>query len=170
MAPLSALSPSARRWRSQPSASCAIAQFQGDKRLVWSHSQGIFNLRRDLALALGMRDGAIVVRNVEGSGCYGHNGADDVALDAALLARAASGRPVQVQWMRDDEFAWAPCGPAMALTLRASLASDGGIVDWRYELWSNGHSGRPGRSDNPALVAAWHLARPFKRPAAINMP
>ena len=150
--------------------SCAIAQFQGDKLLVWSHSQGIFNLRRDLALALGMRDGAIVVRHVEGSGCYGHNGADDVALDAALLARAASGRPVQVQWMRDDEFAWAPCGPAMALTLRASLASDGGIVDWRYELWSNGHSGRPGRSDNPALVAAWHLARPFKRPAAINMP
>ncbi len=150
--------------------SCAIAQFQGDKLLVWSHSQGIFNLRRDLALALGMRDGAIVVRHVEGSGCYGHNGADDVALDAALLARAAGGRPVQVQWMRDDEFAWAPCGPAMALTLRASLASDGGIVDWRYELWSNGHSGRPGRSDNPALVAAWHLARPFKRPAAINMP
>ena len=150
--------------------SCAIAQFQGDKLLVWSHSQGIFNLRRDLAMALGMREGAIVVRHVEGSGCYGHNGADDVALDAALLARAAGGRPVQVQWMRDDEFAWAPCGPAMALTLRASLASDGGIVDWRYELWSNGHSGRPGRSDNPALVAAWHLARPFKRPAAINMP
>ncbi len=150
--------------------SCAIAQFQGDKLLVWSHSQGIFNLRRDLALALGMRDGAIVVRHVEGSGCYGHNGADDVALDAALLARAAGGRPVQVQWMRDDEFAWAPCGPAMALTLRASLASDGGIVDWRYELWSNGHSGRPGRSDNPALVAAWHLALPFKRPAAINLP
>jgi len=150
--------------------SCAIAQFQGDKLLAWSHSQGIFNLRCDLALALGMGDSAIVVRHVEGSGCYGHNGADDVALDAALLARAAGGRPVQVQWMRDDEFAWAPCGPAMALTLRASLASDGGIVDWRYELWSNGHSGRPGRSDNPALVAAWHLARPFKRPAAINMP
>ncbi len=150
--------------------SCAIAQFQGDKLLVWSHSQGIFNLRRDLAMALGMREGAIVVRHVEGSGCYGHNGADDVALDAALLARATGGRPVQVQWMRDEEFAWAPCGPAMALTLRASLASDGGIVDWRHELWSNGHSGRPGRSDNPALVAAWHLARPFKRPAAINMP
>ncbi len=150
--------------------SCAIAQFQGDKLLVWSHSQGIFNLRRDLATALGMRENAIVVRHAEGSGCYGHNGADDVALDAALLARAAGGRPVQVQWMRDDEFAWAPCGPAMALTLRASLASDGGIVNWRHELWSNGHSGRPGRSDNPALVAAWHLARPFERPAAINVP
>src|SRR6266566_1557108 len=150
--------------------SCAIAQIDDGKLMVWSHSQGIFNLRRDLALTLGMREDAIVVRHAEGAGCYGHNGADDAALDAALLARAAGGRPVQVQWMRDDEFAWAPCGPAMALTLRASLASDGGIVDWRYELWSNGHSGRPGRSDNPALVAAWHLARPFKRPAAINMP
>ena len=150
--------------------SCAIAQFQGDKLLVWSHSQGIFNLRRDLAMALGMREDAIVVRHAEGSGCYGHNGADDVALDAALLARAAGGRPVQVQWMRDDEFAWAPCGPAMALTLRASLATDGSIVNWQHELWSNGHSGRPGRSDNPALVAAWHLARPFTRPTAVNMP
>src|SRR5713226_3777943 len=108
--------------------SCAIAQFQGDKLLVWSHSQGIFNLRRDLAMALGMREGAVVVRHVEGSGCYGHNGADDVALDAALLARAAGGRPVQAQWMRDDEFAWAPCGPAMALSLRAALDSHGDIV------------------------------------------
>jgi CO/xanthine dehydrogenase Mo-binding subunit len=150
--------------------SCAIAQFQGDKLLVWSHSQGIFNLRRDLAMALGMREDAIVVRHAEGSGCYGHNGADDVALDAALLARAAGGRPVQVQWMRDDEFAWAPCGPAMALDLRAALDSQGNVVDWQHELWSNGHSGRPGRSDNPALVAAWHLARPFKRPTAVNMP
>src|SRR3989441_6512630 len=150
--------------------SCAIAQFQDYKLLVWSHSQGIFNLRRDLATALGMREDAVVVRHKEGAGCYGHNGADDVALDAALLARAARGRTVQVQWMRDDEFAWAPCGPAMALTLSASLASEGSIVNWQHEVWSNGHSGRPGRSDTPALVAAWHLARPFKRPAAINMP
>jgi CO/xanthine dehydrogenase Mo-binding subunit len=147
-----------------------MVQFQGDKLLVWSHSQGIFSLRRDLAVVLGMREDAIVVRHAEGSGCYGHNGADDVALDAALLARAAGGRPVQVQWMRDDEFAWAPCGPAMALDLRAALDSQGNVVDWQHELWSNGHSSRPGRSDDPALVASWHLARPFKRPAAINMP
>ncbi len=150
--------------------SCAIAHFQGDRLIVWSHSQGIFNLRRDLALALGMREDGVVVRHAEGAGCYGHNGADDVALDAALLARRSGGRPVQVQWMRDDEFAWAPCGPAMALTLRAALDPQSNIVDWQHELWSNGHSGRPGRLDNPALVAAWHLARPFERPAAINMP
>ena len=150
--------------------SCAIAQIDDGKLAVWTHSQGIFNLRRDLALALGMREDAIVVRHAEGAGCYGHNGADDAALDATLLARAARGRPVQVQWMRDDEFAWAPCGPAMALSLRAALDAHGGIVDWEHELWSNGHSSRPGRADDPALLAAWHLARPHKRPSAINMP
>ena len=150
--------------------SCAIAQFQRDKLAVWSHSQGIFNLRRDLARALGMREDAIVVWHAEGSGCYGHNGADDVALDACLLARSAGERPVQVQWMRDDEFAWAPCGPAMAFTLRAALDAAGNVLDWQHELWSNGHSSRPGRSDSPSLTAAWHLAKPFERPAAINMP
>ncbi len=152
------------------SPSCAIAQMDDGKLMVWSHSQGIFNLRRDLALALGTREDAIVVRHAEGAGCYGHNGADDAALDAALLARAAGGRPVQVQWMRDDEFAWAPCGPAMALSLGAALDAHGDIVDWEHELWSNGHSSRPGRADNPALLAAWHLARPHERLSAINMP
>jgi CO/xanthine dehydrogenase Mo-binding subunit len=150
--------------------SCALAKFDGDKLAVWSHSQGIFNLRRDLSLALGMPEEAIVVRHVEGAGCYGHNGADDVALDAALLARAAGFRPVRVQWMRDDEFCWAPCGPAMTLELQASLDSEGNVVAWRHDLWSNGHSSRPGRSDSPALLAAWHLARPHERPSAINMP
>ena len=150
--------------------SCAIAQIDDGKLMVWSHSQGIFNLRRDLALILGMREDAIVVRHAEGAGCYGHNGADDAALDAALLARAAGGRPVQVQWMQDDEFAWAPCGPAMALNLRAALDAHGDIVEWEHELWSNGHSSRPGRADNPALLAAWHLSRPYERLSAINMP
>ena len=150
--------------------SCALAQFDGDKLTVWSHSQGIFNLRRDVAMTLGMAERAVIVRHAEGAGCYGHNGADDAALDAALLARAAGGRPVRLQWMRDDEFCWAPCGPAMALDLKASLDSDGNVVEWQHELWSNGHSSRPGRSDSPALLAAWHLAEPHERPPAINMP
>jgi len=150
--------------------SCALAQYQGDELIVWSHSQGIFNLRRDLSLALGMPEEAIIVRHAEGAGCYGHNGADDVALDAALLTRAAGSRPVRVQWMRDDEFCWSPCGPAMALELRASLDAGGNVVSWQHDLWSNGHSSRPGRSDSPALLAAWHMAEPHERPSAINMP
>jgi CO/xanthine dehydrogenase Mo-binding subunit len=150
--------------------SCALALFDGGRLTVWSHSQGIFNLRRDLSLALDLPEHAVVVCHAEGAGCYGHNGADDVALDAALLARAAGSRPVRVQWMRDDEFCWAPCGPAMALDLRASLDSSGIVVAWQHELWSNGHSSRPGRSDSPALLAAWHLAEAHDCPAAINMP
>jgi nicotinate dehydrogenase subunit B len=121
-------------------------------------------------MALELPEKVIVVRHAEGAGCYGHNGAEDVALDAALLARAAGSRPVRVQWMRDDEFCWAPCGPAMVLELKASLDSDGNIVAWQHDLWSNGHSSRPGRSDSPALLAAWHLAEPHERPSAINMP
>lgn len=150
--------------------SCALAQFEGDRLTVWSHSQGIFNLRHDLAKALDMPEEAIVVHHAEGAGCYGHNGADDAALDAALLARGAGSRPVRVQWMRDDEFCWSPCGPAMALELRASLDAEGNVIAWQHELWSNGHSSRPGRSDQPALLASWHLSRPHERPPAINMP
>jgi nicotinate dehydrogenase subunit B len=150
--------------------SCAIAEWHGDRLAVWSHCQGIFNLRRDLAMTFGIAEDAIVVRHVEGSGCYGHNGADDVALDAALLARAAAGRPVQVQWMRDDEFGWAPSGPAMTIDLAAALDAQGRIVDWRHELWSNGHAQRPGRGDIPTLLASWHLAKPFPCPPAVNGP
>ena len=150
--------------------SCAIAQWSGDTIQIWSHSQGIFNLRRDLALSLGMAESSVVVRHVEGAGCYGHNGGDDVALDAALLARAAGGRAVRVQWMRDDEFGWAPCGPAMAIDLKASLDARGRVVMWQHDLWSNGHSHRPGRSSAPTLVASWHLAKSFERPSAVNLP
>ena len=98
--------------------------------------------------------------HVEGSGCYGHNGADDVALDAALLARAVPGRPVRLQWMRDDEFAWEPYGPAMVMQAKAALGPDGRIVDWQYELWSNSHSTRPMSSKGSNVLAAWYLADP----------
>src|SRR5213594_2500418 len=152
--------------------SCAIAQFQDDKLLVWSHSQGIFNLRRDLAAALGVRENAIVVRHAEGSGCYGHNGADDVALDAALLARAAGGRPVQLQWMRDDEFMWEPYGSPMVMKLSGGIDAQGNIVTWSHELWSHPHSTRPGASAGVNLLAARHLAQalPPGLPADVPQP
>jgi CO/xanthine dehydrogenase Mo-binding subunit len=113
---------------------------------VWSHTQGAFPLRGDLAKVLGMQNSAVDVIHTPGSGCYGHNGADDVALDAALVARAVSGRPVKLQWMRDDEFAWAPLGPAMTTKVEAALSSEGRIVDWSYDVWSNSHAMRPGQA------------------------
>ena len=150
--------------------SCALAQEQETGLRVWTHSQGIFNLRRDLALALGLAENQVVVQHVQGAGCYGHNGADDVAFDAARLARAAGGRPVRVQWSRADELAWAPFGPAMAVEIEADLDDAGGIVNWRHTIWSNGHTSRPGRAKSPALLGAWHLGKPFERLPAINPP
>lgn len=149
--------------------SCAVAQ-HGERLTVWSHSQSIFNLRRDLALALELPEASITVQHVEGAGCYGHNPADDVALDAAWLARAAAGRPVRVQWSRADELACAPFGPAMAVEIEADLDEAGEIMAWRHSIWSNGHSTRPGRGSGPALLGAWAMASPFPRETAINPP
>ena len=148
--------------------SCALARWKGDKLEVWSHTQGIFGLRQDLAKILSMREEDIIVTHVEGAGCYGHNGADDVALDAALLARGANGRPVRLQWMREDEFAWEPYGAAMAFELEAALDDSGRIVSWRHEFWSNGHTHRPGSAKLPTLTAAAHLAKPFEISPAVN--
>ena len=150
--------------------SCAVARMTGGKLEIWTHSQGIFNLRRDLAMVLRMKEENIVVQHAEGAGCYGHNGADDVALDASLLARGAGGRPVKLQWMRDDEFAWEPYGPAMLVSLDAQLDAGDNIVSWRHDLWSNGHTHRPGRADKPALVAAAHISAPLELAPAVNPP
>jgi nicotinate dehydrogenase subunit B len=140
--------------------SCALAQMKDGALTVWTHSQGVFPLRRDLAKALELDEAKIRCIHREGSGCYGHNGADDVALDAALLARAAGDRPVKVQWMRGDEFGWEPFGPAMTVSLHAALDDRGMIADWTHDVWTNTHSTRPGQKDGVNLLAAWHLAQP----------
>jgi CO/xanthine dehydrogenase Mo-binding subunit len=141
--------------------SCAVAQWQDGKLTVWTHSQGVFPLRADLAKVFGLKPQEIRCVHAEGSGCYGHNGADDVALDAALVARATSGRPVKLQWMRDDEFMWAPYGSAMVMTLSGSVDPQGQVVSWSHELWSHPHSTRPGSTPGVNLLAARHLAQPF---------
>ncbi|HUF80915.1 MAG TPA: molybdopterin cofactor-binding domain-containing protein [Burkholderiales bacterium] len=150
--------------------SCAVARLEGDRYTVWTHSQGIYPLRRDLAQVLGVEQERVAVRHMDGAGCYGHNGADDAALDAALLARATPGRPVRVQWMREDEFCWEPYGPAMVIRLKASLDKDGGISDWNEDIWSNSHSTRPSGLGGINLLAAWHLEKPFSPAPPRNPP
>jgi len=150
--------------------SCAVAQFEGGRYTVWTHSQGIFPLRRDLAPVLGVEEGHIAVIHMDGAGCYGHNGADDAALDAAHLARAVPGRPVRVQWMREDEFHWEPYGPTMVVKLKADLDRDGQIVRWTEDIWSNSHSTRPNGLGGINLLAAWHLAQPHKASPPRNPP
>jgi nicotinate dehydrogenase subunit B len=140
--------------------SCAVALFQDGALTVWSHAQGMFPLRRSIAEMLGLAPEAVRCVHREGAGCYGHNGADDAAADAALIARALPGRPVRVQWMREQEHTGEPYGPAMLTKARASLDASGAIVDWRYEVRSNTHSTRPPGAGQ--LLPARLLAAPFQ--------
>ncbi len=144
--------------------SCAVAVATEGRMRIWAHTQGPYPLRREIAKVLRCPVDAIEITHMEGAGCYGHNGADDVALDAALLARALPGRPIRVQWTREDEFAWEPYGPAMLVRLAAELDPAGRIVGWSHELWSTGHGNRPSSAkapDTASLLAARHLADPF---------
>jgi len=150
--------------------SCAMAQWNGDKVHVWTHSQGVYLLRADLALVLKLPVESITVEHMEGAGCYGHNAADDVALDAVLLAKGADGRPVRVQWSREDEMSHAPFGAAMAIEIEADLDENNEIVDWRHAIWSNGHAARPGRAAKPALLAGTEIANPHPRMISMNPP
>ena len=144
--------------------SCAVAQWEKSgtdaKLRVWTHSQGVYPLRNDLANVFGMDVKDIRCTHAEGAGCYGHNGADDVALDAALLARAAAGRPVKLQWMREEEFMWEPYGSAMVMKLAGALDAQGNVVSWTHEVWSHPHSRRPGQSKGSHTLAARHLEKP----------
>ena len=152
---------------------CAVAEWPdsgkvGDRVRVTSHSQGIYNLRTDLAKVLGLPAEKIEVGHAEGAGCYGHNAADDVALDAALLARAVPGRPVRVLWTRADELAWGPLGAAQAVAIEADLDASGEVVAWRHDIWSNGHTSRPGRAKIPTLLAGYHIGKAFAMEPSSN--
>ena len=150
--------------------SCAVALMQDGGITVWTHSQGMYPLRADLIKTLGLPAEKIICIHKEGSGMYGQSGADDVALDAMLIARALPGKPIRVQWMRDDEFKWEPYGSAMIMNLEASLDQEGNIVDWKHELWSNTHSTRPGEPTGDNLLASWYLEKPFKPSPVKNIP
>jgi nicotinate dehydrogenase subunit B len=150
--------------------SCAVAWLKDGHMTVWSHTQGAYPLRGDLATVLGKSANDVDVIHVPAAGCYGHNGADDAALDAALLARAVEGRPVKLQWMRDDEFVWAPLSPAMVMRASAALSGEGRIIEWNYDVWSNSHAMRPGQPGGVNLLAAWYLPKPFDRSPPLRIP
>ena len=150
--------------------SCAVAMMEGDQLTVWTHTQGVYPDRAAIADLMKMPPPKVRLIHVEGSGCYGHNGADDAAADAALLARTMPGVPVRVQWMRDQENAWEPYTPAMVTEVSAALDASGKIVDWQYGVWSNTHSNRPGKGDR--LLASQLVAEKLTPlpPTAIPQP
>jgi CO/xanthine dehydrogenase Mo-binding subunit len=137
---------------------------------VWTHTQGVYPLRQALAELVGIPEQRVRCIQVEGSGCYGHNGADDVAADAAIIAQRLPGRPVRVQWMRNDEHLWEPYGPAMLARMRGALDDTGRIASWEYEVWSNTHSARPGGASD--LMPSWYRERRLtpRAPKPIPLP
>ncbi len=130
---------------------CAVADVRPEGTTVYSHSQNVFNLSQTLADLLGLPPEQVRVIFREGSGCYGHSGADDVAGDAAMLSQAV-GRPVRVQWMRADEFAWEPKGPPMTMDVRGGLDAEGNVLAWDYEVWTATHATRPGGDASSVLA------------------
>ncbi len=134
-----------RNWISHGSIgpSCALAWLQDDQLTIWTHSQGTFDVRRVAAELLNRPIETIRAIHVEGAGCYGQNGADDVAAEAALIAASMPGKPIRLQWMREQEFGWEPLGPGMVTEVDAAIDAGDRIVKWNYDVWSNPHNNRP---------------------------
>ena len=135
------------------SPSCALAEFRDGHLTVRSHGQGMHPLRKNLAAALGLPEAAITAQHLHGAGCYGHNGADDPPIDAALIAVRRPGPPIRVQWRREDEFGYAPVGTAMLMELPAELDASGRLVDYTAEIWNTPHTGARGTARRAAGLA-----------------
>ncbi|HEX2542125.1 MAG TPA: molybdopterin cofactor-binding domain-containing protein [Caldimonas sp.] len=148
--------------------SCAVGLAQDGGLTIWTHSQGVYPLRGAIAEMMSLPPERVRCVHMEGSGCYGHNAADDVAADAAIVASGFPGRPVRVQWMREEEHAWEPYGSAMVGKVSARLGDGGEVLDWRYEVRSGSHLTRPGRAGN--LAPAWQLDPPFRLPTPKPLP
>ena len=150
------------------SPSCGLAVYRDGTLTVWTHCQGVYPLRAALAKVLKLEPSSIVVHHVQGSGCYGHNGADDAAADAAIIAMQKPGQPIRVRWRREEEFIYEPKTPAMIVKVHALLDDAGKPVDWTQEIWSPTHNQRPGAGGN--LLGALALPDPPPEPPPNDVP
>ncbi len=140
--------------------SVALARCDDGKITVWSHSQGVFQVRAAIAKALGIDLSKIDVLHYHGSGCYGHNPADDAAFDAALIATLMPGKPIRVMWRRADELANDPFQSAMQVKIAAEVDASGKPVSTSLDVWSGTHIHRPGTWGGPNLLGAKALPNP----------
>ncbi len=150
--------------------SCAIATWRGDALEIHSHSQAVHDMRAPLAKALGIAAGNVVVIHVPGAGTYGHSGQDDVAYEAALLARAVPGRPVRLLWSRAADFSLAPLGPGAIVRAEAKVDGEGRITAFSIRSESQAHVSRPGRGGTLNLVAGERLATPLQKGKPLDVP
>jgi nicotinate dehydrogenase subunit B len=141
--------------------SCAVADVKEDEVTIWSSTAGPYPLRGALAQLLDMSEEKIHLVHIEGPGSYGQNGSDDVAADAVILSQAV-GKPVRVQWSREEEFIWEPKAPAMVMEVRAGLDARGDIAAWDYHAWSPTHVARPRMAEQ---LLAFQLMNSQKAPS-----
>lgn len=148
--------------------SAAMATLGGDGVMViQTHSQSVFETRTAIAKMLGMEVAKVRCQHMQGSGCYGHNMADDAAADAALLAVAVPGKTVRLQYTREQEHQREPYGSAMVVEPQATLDAQGNVLDWDMQIWSTPHGTRPaGEPGN--LLSARYLEKPFAMPVPTN--
>jgi CO/xanthine dehydrogenase Mo-binding subunit len=149
--------------------SCAVAEFKDGHLSIWSHGQGMHPLRTNVALALGIDPETVSAHHMHGAGCYGHNGADDCAMDAAVIAREIPNRPIRMLWTRQDEFGFEPLSSAMMVTLHAHLDDKGHPHDLTTEIWSGTHVQRPGVG-GATLLTAEALPKPLPPRAPFDAP
>ena len=142
-----------------PSSACAL--WDGEKLWITTHSQGIYTLRESIAESLGLSLDHVILEFMPGSGCYGHNGADDAAFEAALVAMSRRNTPVLLKWNREDEHAWEPYGPASATELAAVVTPEGQITAFSAEAIGGTFRGRP-RSGADLAGPAKLLANHFR--------
>ena len=137
--------------------SCAVVDFRPEGTTVWTASQGPHGMRTNFSRVFGIPEEKLRVIFLDGSGSYGSNGNDDAAADALLLSRAI-GKPVRVQWMREDELAWDPKGPPQLLDIRASLDVNNRIASWETQMWlpANVQGSRPLLAADEAGIAQPH--------------
>ena len=155
-----------------PSAGCA--SYDGDALIVWTHNQGVYPLRAAITEAFDMATDKVTVQFVPGSGVYGHNGADDAAFDAAIIALHIKGHPILLKWTRDDEHSWEPYGSAMQCEIQASIDKNGKISSWSHETFADTFLARPITGKQPAtrMVSShyiedalpWPIAEPMMVP------
>ena len=120
-----------------PSAAVADVRAEGATVYVGTHRP--FGVRDQVAKAIGLAPERVRVIPMITSGTYGRNSQGDATIEAAILSKGA-GRPVLLQWTREEEFAWSPSRPEAVLEVRAGLGADGRIVAWRYDEHTNVHT------------------------------
>ena len=143
-----------------PSAACA---YFNDSFTVYSHSQSLFALKKSLCSYFNVEQGKMTLKHVPGSGCYGHNGADDVAFEAALLSKEFLKCHILLKWTREDEHCWEPYGSASMNKLKGAIDSEGKIIYWSNEAYSDTYLSRPSETELYNFISFKFLTNDFNK-------